>query len=274
MDVIANNIANVNTVGYKSSRTVFQDVFSQTSRAAGAPTAVAEGATGAYGGTNPMQIGLGVKTAAIDVQHTQSAFQTTDNALDLAIQGDGYFVIDSGGTPLYTRAGNFYLDNAGSLVTADGSYVLGAAATEGEPAISIGSGEDDTALSVINLDGWTGISIDSNGVIWGFDNSGEDDATVKTAAATIAIATFVNPPGLEKQGNSTFLQTPNSGEAVYRLPRTGGAGSVEAGRLEMSNVDLSAEFTDMIITQRGFQANSRIITTSDTLLEELINLKR
>jgi flagellar hook protein FlgE len=260
MDVIANNIANVNTVGYKSSRTIFQDVFSQTSRSAGGASS-----TAGYGGTNPMQIGLGVKTAAIDVQHTQSAFQTTDNPLDLAIQGDGYFVLDSGGTLLYTRAGNFYLDNGGDLVTSDGSYVLGELADNGDPAVTISN-----PLAKINLTGWTGISIDSNGVIWGFKGT----ATTKTAAATIVVATFVNPPGLEKLGNSTYLPTPNSGVAVDNFPRTGGAGSVEANRLEMSNVDLSAEFTDMIITQRGFQANSRIITTSDTLLEELINLKR
>ncbi|MDR1329112.1 MAG: flagellar hook-basal body complex protein, partial [Oscillospiraceae bacterium] len=169
MDVIANNIANVNTVGYKSSRTIFQDVFSQTTRAAGGPAT-----SGTYGGTNPMQIGLGVKTAAIDVQHTQSAFQTTDNPLDLALTGDGYFIINSGGTQLYTRAGNFYLDNAGNLVTSDGSYVQGAIVTTGS-----GGAVTVTSSGNINLNNYTGIAIDSNGVIWGFATG----ATTKTAAA-------------------------------------------------------------------------------------------
>jgi flagellar hook protein FlgE len=265
MDVIANNIANVNTVGYKSSRVVFQDVFSQTSRAAGAPGAQ-------YGGTNPMQIGLGVKTAAIDVQHTQSALQVTDNTLDVAISGDGFFVVntadDTGleGNERYTRAGNFYLDNAGFLVNTDGLYVQGWTTDD---ASSITESEESFSGGPIDLSEYTGISIDSNGVIWGLDENSE-----KVAIAVIAIATFVNPPGLEKQGNSLYDVTPNSGTPVYNVARTGAAGSIEAGRVEMSNVDLSAEFTDMIITQRGFQANSRVITTSDTLLEELINLKR
>jgi flagellar hook protein FlgE len=268
MDVIANNIANVNTVGYKSSRAVFQDVFSQTSRSAGAPGAQ-------YGGTNPMQIGLGVKTAAIDVLHTQSAFQRTDNPLDLAIQGDGFFVIKSGANELYTRAGNFYLDNAGNLVTSDGSYVQGVqvctlGSTGGTTSLNTApTGVISYAVTNLNLSNFRGISIDSNGAVWGLDHSDN-----KVQIATLAIGTFVNPSGLEKLGSSTYDVTPNSGAVTYNVARTGAAGSVEAGGVEMSNVDLSAEFTDMIVTQRGFQANSRIITTTDTLLEELINLKR
>jgi flagellar hook protein FlgE len=261
MDVIANNISNVNTIGFKSSRVVFQDVMSQTSRSAGA-----QGTQ--YGGTNPMQIGLGVKTAAIDVLHTQSAFQRTDNPLDLAIEGDGFFVVAenvASGTPnyKYTRAGNLYLDNTGHLVTSEGLYVQGWTGTNPPTPPQTSPG------AKIDLKDYNGISIDTNGVIWGLNPS-----NVKTQIATIAIATFVNPPGLEKQGSSLYDETPNSGAAVYNVARTGAAGAVSAGGLEMSNVDLSAEFTDMIITQRGFQANSRIITTSDTLLEELINLKR
>ncbi|MDR2357205.1 MAG: flagellar hook-basal body complex protein [Oscillospiraceae bacterium] len=293
MDVIGNNIANVNTAGFKSSRTIFQDIYSQTSRSASAPI------TGGLGGTNPMQIGLGVKLATIDVLHTAASIQRTDRELDLMIQGDGFFVVsdigpgdedatDPEAVPLsYTRAGNFYLDSTGALVTASGMYVLGlmADADTGASGFETAGGSvTRDALEVLRVDmtEYSSISFDDKGNLQGVNSN---DA--KVIIGTVALATFVNPGGLEKKGDSLYTETPNSGipggggnpddpdsGGVFFQSTMGGAGKVVAGGLEMSNVDLATEFTDMIVTQRGFQANSRIITVSDTLLEELVNLKR
>ncbi|MDR1589097.1 MAG: flagellar hook-basal body complex protein [Oscillospiraceae bacterium] len=309
MDVIGNNIANVNTAGFKSSRTIFQDIYSQTSRSAAAPV------TGGLGGTNPMQIGLGVKLATIDVLHTSAAIQRTDRELDLMIEGDGFFVVSSVApdaatedqdvpgvyvpddsvpdasevVPLsYTRAGNFYLDSRGYLVTASGMYVLGvravADAATGGTASGFtvpGSGANDeiTAANLeriwVDMTAYSSISFDDKGNLQGVNTAG-----VKEIIGTAAVATFINPGGLEKMGSSLYAETPNSGQpggidgGAFFQSGTGGAGKLVAGGMEMSNVDLASEFTDMIVTQRGFQANSRIITVSDTLLEELVNLKR
>lgn len=269
MDVIANNISNVNTVAFKSSRTVFQDVYSQTSKSASA-------ATVSTGGTNPIQIGLGVKLAAIDVLHTSAATQRTDNTLDLAIEGDGYFVVKQGTSTYYTRAGNLYVDNSGNLITANGDYIQGVtgkwsgtAGTSTWTAPTEPTNGSITTVTNINVAGFTGISIDSSGVIRGLNSSGDEQVI-----GYIAIATFTNASGLEKQGSSLYSASPNSGTAKLSVAKTNGAGQINPGGLEMSNVDLASEFTDMIITQRGFQANSRIITTSDSMLEELVNLKR
>ncbi|MDR3311064.1 MAG: flagellar hook-basal body complex protein, partial [Oscillospiraceae bacterium] len=120
MDVVANNISNVNTVGFKASRVIFQDVYSQTSRSASAASGTS------LGGTNPIQIGLGLKLATIDVLHNPAATQRTDNPLDIAIEGEGFFVVREGTKTYYTRAGNFYVDNVGNLVTSSGAFVQGA----------------------------------------------------------------------------------------------------------------------------------------------------
>ncbi|NLT57779.1 MAG: flagellar hook-basal body complex protein [Clostridiales bacterium] len=293
MDVIGNNIANVNTAGYKTSRVVFQDIYSQNLRGASA------GGTN-IGGTNPMQIGLGVTLAAIDVLHNPAATQITDNPTDLAMEGDGFFVIQGSTVPvddgsgnityehelLYTRAGNFYVDNAGNLVTSGGNFVLGYAMghddTTGlyfpvaDPADpTSGDALDFTdqaavkgALTNINLQDKTGIYFDQDGVVWCIE--GEE----RVALFQVSIGMFTNNGGLEKRGESFYAVTGNSGGAKFTIASNDGAGKVKPGALEMSNVDLASEFTDMIVTQRGFQANSRIITTSDTLLEELVNLKR
>jgi flagellar hook protein FlgE len=284
MDVIANNISNVNTVGFKASRTIFQDVYSQTSRGAAAASVVS-------GGTNPLQIGLGVKLAAIDVLHSTAATQRTDRELDFAIAGDGFFVVKNGDNTYYTRAGNFYIDSGGNLVTASGDYVQGVMAnitTPGtattppitdDPLLLTATPDADGDLVLANplenintLNEYINISIGTDGLITGIRK--DDPTGTKIAIAAIAIATVVNPSGLEKRGESLYAVSPNSGPAKAHAAGQGGAGKMEIGGLEMSNVDLSGEFTDMIVTQRGFQANSRIITVSDTLLEELINLKR
>jgi len=290
MDVIGNNIANVNTTGYKTSRVIFQDIFSQTSRGGMANTGIS-------GGTNPMQIGLGIKLSTIDVLHTPAPFARTDNPYDLMIEGDGYFIVESPNGPFYTRAGNFKLDDEGYLTTSDGYYVLGylhdltyvpgiegLAATDSSPAVPaippgvlVGDISDDLGRIRLRVPAntATGKPIDLVGFAAGDDGSvSVIIENEKVAIAKIALAMFSNPSGLEKAGNSMYRATAPSGERLHTEPLQNGSGKVIGGGLEMSNVDLATEFTDMIVTQRGFQANSRIITVSDTLLEELVNLKR
>ncbi len=252
MDVIGNNIANVNTIGYKSSRVIFQDIYSQTIKPAST-------SGGTSGGTNPQQIGLGVQVATIDVMHTKGTPQYTGYSLDLSIDGDGYFVIQNNpGDYTYTRAGNLYLDSNNDLVDANGKYVMGLTGTA--PAYT---------LSTIHINpSYTDVSIDSKGQISALNGS------TTVSIGTIAVATFPNPNGLEKSGENSYRTTVNSGTPILCQPSTNGSGKLNPGTLEMANVDLTAEFADMIVTQRGFQANSRIITTTDEMLEELVNMVR
>ncbi len=260
MDVIGNNIANVNTIGYKSSRVIFQDIYSQTIK----PASTSGGATG---GTNPQQIGLGVQVATIDVMHTKGTPQYTGYALDLSIDGDGYFVISNGTETTYTRAGNLYTDSSNNLVDANGNYIMGLDLDASGNIQTDASG--NVLLEKINIDpSYTDVSIDANGVVSALNGS------TTVTIGTIAIATFSNPNGLEKCGENSYRTTVNSGNPTYGKPYTGSAGKINPGTLEMSNVDLTSEFADMIVTQRGFQANSRIITTTDQMLEELVNMVR
>lgn len=423
MDVIGNNIANVNTTAFKSGRVNFADQISQLTAGAAAPTSD-------RGGVNARQVGLGVTTSSIDTIQTQGNLQTTGKVTDLALTGDGYFIVSNGAQRYYTRAGNFDFDREGNYVDpASGLKVMGwSADTNGninknapvqplqipfgtviEPKATTavkfqgnldqrvlttdtpnyfdstmevydsvgnkylatfrftrsvdptpGNGgqfqwelnnltySDGTAVPGVTLpfapaggntldfdsnglltgandpttgnyatgnvtitplngaadiviqpnfgkvgdasgitsfadvntavavdqDGYTkgemvGVSIDDRGVISGVFSNGRSKAL-----GQVAIATFTNPGGLIKAGGNTYIKTNNSGEAVVREAGSAGAGGIAAGNLEMSNVDLAGEFSNMIITERGFQANSRIITTSDELLQELINLKR
>jgi len=253
LDVIGNNIANVNTFGFKKGRVTFKDMISQT--ISGATAGVAD----TSGGINPKQVGLGSSIAAIDTIDTEGSTQTTGRVLDLAIQGDGYFAVRRGETTYYTRAGNFYLDNEGQLVTSAGDLVL----DQGGASIQIAGGEIDTIKN---------LSISADGRISYIDSAG-----VLTVGDTpIGIARFRNNAGLEKVGDNLYRNTSNTGveEVELKLPGSDGAGKIVSGALEMSNVDLSEEFTEMIVAQRGFQANTRIITTSDEILQELVNLKR
>jgi len=273
MDVIGNNIANVNTVGFKSSRVIFQDIYSQT-------VAPASAATASTGGTNPQQIGLGVQLATIDVLDTEASSQYTGNTLDLAIDGDGYFVIQDGGSYTYTRAGNFYTDSGNYLVDSNGNYVMGYEVdTDGDLVYRDASnaicaetdpGAHLTMQHVYISPNYYDVSISANGQVVGLDNS----TSQSTVLGQIMLATFSNPNGLEKTGENAYRTTVNSGDPVYDTPGEGGTGKINPGSLEMSNVDLTAQFADMITTQRGFQANSRIITTTDEMLEELVNMVR
>ena len=387
MDVIGNNIANVNTVGFKSSRVNFQEVFSQVIRGASSP---AEG----RGGTNPQQVGLGMSVASIDTLHGQGNLQITSKMTDLAIQGNGFFVLEKGGQQLYTRAGAFDIDGEGYLINpADGALVMGWPATAGVlplqdisnlgpvrispgqivPAASTdalefgqnldsGAAVGDTQVTSVDvfdslgtphnlemtftktaantwdwsaeidgtavgngtlafhptgeLDAVTGgpltynpttgadpmtMNIDlaaitqydgestatvttRNGYVMGSLESFTIDATGTVTGvfsngetmilAQVATASFANPAGLLNFGSGMYGESNNSGVRLLGQAGTGGRGRIAPGALEMSNVDLSQEFTNMIVTQRGFQANSRIITTSDEMLQELVNLKR
>jgi flagellar hook protein FlgE len=394
LDVIGNNIANVNTYGFKKGRATFQDLMNQT-------VSGASRATENRGGQNAMQVGLGSTLSTIDTIQTQGSVQTTGRALDVAVSGDGFFVVRQGNNDLYTRAGNFYLDSNGSLVTGQGSLVQGypvdasgkvdrstvaditldtdtmmppqattnvsfdgnfqVGLTDAEEPVIIqfkakDSLGQDLPFSVefennennkwnyevkylgdnpndVSFDGGnTGtvaflkdgkfdpastigvldLTLDNNAepnqqVTLDFSNLTQFDSPTSAGVDTVngnaegalesfnigssgevngvfsngevrvlsqlVLATFSNAEGLTKAGNNLFQASNNSG-----LPNVGtageGRGSLLAGSLEMSNVDLSEEFTEMITAQRGFQANTRIITTSDEILQELVNLKR
>jgi flagellar hook protein FlgE len=256
MDVVGNNIANVNTVGFKASRVTFQDIYSQTLKPASAPT------PGGLGGTNPQQVGLGVSLGIIDILHTRGATEYTGAALDISIDGDGFFCISDGTKEFYTRAGNFGTDNNSMLVNSDGLHVMGFnMLTIDDPAVM---------QPIVINDNYFDVSISSNGDVVGINTITQE----KEVIAKIVIANFNNQNALEKSGNSLYSANLNSGAPEYGFPGSNGVATLSPASLEMSNVDLAKEFTDMIVTQRGFQANSRVITTSDQLLEELVNLKR
>ena len=375
LDVTGNNIANVNTVGFKSSSVQFEDTLSQTISAAGLPT-------GAKGGINPNQVGLGVRVGGIATSLVQGSQQTTGNNMDEMISGDGYFLTKSGGENLYTRNGSFHWDSQGRLSTADGGLVQGWSAANGviqtgmQPStISIanqvapakqttsatlagnlpsgakvgdsferditvytadgsektlaatftatapntwnysiddGTGTpvtgtlqtggasvtatagsttptiDGITVDLSKLSGYAGITsvaiTGQNGNKAGTllsTTMGADGTLTGTFSngttiplAKLAVATSANPAGLERSGSSTLRQSINSGAAQLTGAGEGKAGDIVAGALEMSNVDLSQEFTNLIVAQRGFQANARIITTSDEILQELTQLKR
>ncbi|MGB4139893.1 MAG: flagellar hook protein FlgE [Limnochordia bacterium] len=396
MDVIGNNIANVNTVGFKYSRATFKEALSQTLAAASAPQ-------GNRGGVNAQQVGLGSRLGSIDVIHTQGGTQSSSSETDLAIEGNGFFILVDGDKRYYTRAGMFEFDGTGTLTSKlNGLPVLGylpdatgnissnttqlkkiqitedvrsitpqatpevvlsgnisSALNDGEsvvriatvydangdthrvlitftktglnnwswtarletddPSESRGDGTiefndngtisaghtgtvtipagalplvestdlvftldfngvrqfaDETSVAVLRQDGLPkgeldGISIDRSGTLIGSYSNG-----LIKELGRIALARFENPPGLLKVGDTMFAESVNSGDAVIGMANTSGLGAIMSNSLEMSNVDLSNEFTEMIITQRGFQANSRIITSADEMLQELVNLKR
>lgn len=256
MDVIGNNIANVSTVGFKAGDAYFKEMVAQD--------------LGQPGNGSPFnrEVGLGTSVGAIDTKFTQGSLQATGNTLDFAIEGDGMFVLApstafNGGTPtnidftdpaqtedlLYTRDGIFRWDTDGYLRTAEGSYVL---SVNGDP-------------------------------ITYADTLGNPAGAI-TVESVLAVANFFNPAGLAKMGNNNYGEGQNSGVPLFGGagdelvdPATGGVfknGVVRSGFVEMSNVDLATEFTNMIVVSRAYQANSRTITTSDEMLQELVNLKR
>lgn len=401
LDAIGNNISNVNTTGYKGSRVTFQDVLYQTIAGASSPQ-------GGRGGMNPKQVGLGVGVSSIDTIVTQGNIESTGRNTDMAIEGDGYFVVSDGGQSYYTRAGAFGLDAQGNLSlpgtgmrvmgwTPDASGVLdpnnalpgyiqiirgqemapqattsveylgnldsraatgdtvttqktifdsqgnthqltivftklnpatnpnewtwtatsdaGVVDDGGAPAgpatgtveFTVGGAYSGvTGATTVHISGIPGVadinitpdfdsltqygnvasanagdqdgysrgslsefSVDPRGVVTGYYSNGRS-----RPLAQVAMAVFNNPEGLTRAGNTLFQESNNSGTAQVGTALSGGRGVIKPGSLEMSNVDLSQEFTNLIITQRGFQASSRVITSSDEMLQELVNLKR
>ena len=275
----AGNLANVNTVGYKASSITFADSLTQVIRGASAPTS-------STGGSNPVQIGLGVMVDATRNEMTEGAFQTTGNPLDVAIEGAGFLRVGEGEPPakepftsgipahvMYTRAGDLSTNALGFLTTPSGLYVIGrnAVAKEGETETTYSVGTEDTYLRI--PPGSSNISIGMDGSVGYTDNNPESKTFgQRVTAGYVSLATFANESGLERSGGSLWSATSNSGIPKVGTPATSGYGATVGGELEMSNVDLASEMTKMITAERGYQANSRVITTADTMLETLVSM--
>ncbi|OGW61233.1 MAG: flagellar basal-body rod protein FlgG [Nitrospirae bacterium RIFCSPLOW2_12_42_9] len=244
IDIISNNLANVNTSGFKKSRGDFQDLLYQTIRMAGAPSG-----TGTQVPAG-IQIGSGVRSAAVQKIFTQGDFQNTQNALDLAIEGEGFFQISlPDGTTGYTRAGAFKKDNAGRMVTSDGYTV--------EPAITI-------PADTLN------ITVSANGIV----SVLQAGNPIPTEIGTIQLTRFSNPSGLNSIGRNLFLETAASGEAVTGNAGELGFGTLAQGFLESSNVNIAEELVNMIIGQRAYEINSKAIQTADDMMRTSNELKR
>ncbi|MDA5560030.1 flagellar basal body rod protein FlgG [Exiguobacterium sp. MMG028] len=285
LDVVGNNIANVNTFGYKKGRVTFKDLVSQQVGSASAGNATT-------GGINPKEVGLGGTMATVDNVYNQGAMQNTGRALDVGISGEGFYAAMVNGQLQYTRAGNFYTDNQGNLVTGDGTYLVGsltstlpvAAGVTATPVEANFTGPlanlnhyaaDDTTAKT---DRYGRIQIPTDAKSLSIGKDGQVSFVAANGelriAGYIVTSNFSNNAGLSKVGANNFVQSQNSGAPQFGVPGSDGRGELVSGALEMSNVDLSEEFTEMIVAQRGFQANTRIITTSDEILQELVNLKR
>ena len=349
MDVIGNNISNVNTYGFKSSRASFRDALYVTSTGA-------SNATATYGGGNPMQTGYGSTIGSIDPMHVRGAFMPTDYPTDCMINGQGFFLVGPNLGPLavnmvtslnLTRVGSFVFDGAGNFVDMNRNLVYGFTAVPSWTQLEIGgvpqfekmvdpayvmpliedppaSGIfvpdptylyppipdpdnpgsylpnpkdpalyiDNPARPIMYVESYSydygvveplvipndyfgnplilkQITIGPDGSIIGID----DDNNI-VEVGKIAVANVPNPSALEMSSNSYFIAKANTGEILASVPGENTTGSLQAGGLEMSNVDLAKEFTEMITTQRGFQANTRIITVTDEMLAELVNMKR
>ncbi len=244
VDVISNNIANMNTTGYKRQRAGFQDLFYQSITKPGSTSSDA-GTTVPSG----IQLGLGVKTAGIFRTHTQGSLQITENSLDLAVNGNGMFQITMpDGSTAYTRDGTFQRNENGEVVTLQG-YPL-------DPSITI---PDDT------------IKIDINA-------NGEVIATIADTVATsnlgqIQLANFINPAGLDAVGGNLYLETPASGTPITGSPGSTNFGKIQQGAIELSNVNVVEEMTRMITAQRAYEMNSNVISTSDEMMNTVAQLR-
>ncbi len=244
IDVISNNLANVNTAGFKKSRVDFQDLLYQTLRPAG--TTQAQGVQVPTG----VQVGLGTRAAAIGRIFTQGDFQQTENPLDLVIEGDGFFqVLMPSGSIAYTRDGTFKLDAQGRLVTSDG-YPL-------DPEISIPA--ESTSVSV-GADGTVSVLLPGQ--------------SAPQELGKIGIAKFPNPAGLSSLGRNLLQNTAASGDAVIGSPGENGLGTLGHGFIEMSNVKVVEEMVNMIVAQRAYEVTSKAIQTSDEMLNIANNLRR
>ncbi len=237
MSVISNNLANVNTTGFKQDRAVFEDLLYQTVRQPGAQSS---GNTQLPSG---LLVGTGVRTVATEKLHTQGNIVQTGNALDMAIQGRGFFqILMPDGALSYTRDGTFQIDSTGQMVMSNG-YPL-------EPAITIPT---DAQSVTIGSDG--SVSVVQAG------------QTSPTVVGNVQLADFVNPTGLQAIGENLYKETGASGSAITGTPGLSGIGSVAGGALETSNVNVVTELINMIETQRAYEMNSKAISTADQMLQ-------
>ncbi|MCK5205948.1 MAG: flagellar basal-body rod protein FlgG [Desulfobacterales bacterium] len=244
IDVIANNLANVNTSGFKKSRAEFQDLLYESMRPAGAASSADT--------TIPtgIQLGHGTRASAVQKIFTQGDFQNTQNELDWAIEGDGFFQIElPNGDTSYSRCGEFKLDADGRIVNADGFPLV--------PQLTIPS---DTISITVGMDGT--VSVIQAG-----------DST-PSEIGTLQLARFVNAAGLRSLGKNLFVPTEGSGDEIVGTPGEDGLGSIAQGFLEMSNVSVVDEMVSMITAQRAYETNSKVIQTSDEMLQMANNLKR
>jgi flagellar basal-body rod protein FlgG len=242
LDVIANNLANVGTNGFKRSRAVFEDLLYQTLRQPGAQSSQQTQLS------SGLQIGTGVHPVATVKIFNQGNLQQTGNPLDVAIQGNGFFqVLQPDGTTAYTRNGSFQVDSQGALVTASGFHV--------QPQITIPA----SALSItIGQDGTVSVLL---------------PGSIKpTQVGTQQLVNFVNPTGLQSAGENLYLETASSGTPGANTPGTNGLGKLSPGNVETSNVNVVEEMVNMIQTQRAYEMNSKAISTSDQMLQKLSQL--
>jgi flagellar basal-body rod protein FlgG len=243
LDVTAHNLANVNTSGFKKSRADFEDLLYETLRAPG--TSAAEGREIPVG----IQIGHGTRLVATPSMFTAGQLQQTGNQLDLAIEGNGFFMVNMpDGRTAYTRAGTFKTNSQGQVTTADGNPI--------EPAITV---PHDATKVTIGSDGTVSVIIANQ--------------TQPSQLGKLQLAAFANPAGLEKMGHNMYLETAASGPARQGAPGTNEIGTIAQGMLEMSNVKVVEEMIDLIIGQRAYEASSRVIKTADEMLRTTANLR-
>ncbi|GAA7456808.1 flagellar basal-body rod protein FlgG [Helicobacter pylori] len=244
IDTTSNNIANVNTTGFKKSRADFNDLFYQAIQYAGTNT------SNTTLSPDGMEVGLGVRPSAITKMFSQGSPKETENNLDVAITGKGFFQVQlPDGTTAYTRSGNFKLDEQGNLVTSEGYLLI--------PQITL---PEDTTQVNIGVDGTVSVT--------------QGLQTTSNVIGQITLANFVNPAGLHSMGDNLFSITNASGEAIVGNPDSQGLGKLRQGFLELSNVRLVEEMTDLITAQRAYEANSKSIQTADAMLQTVNSLKR
>ena len=244
VDVTSHNIANVNTMGYKKNRAEFADLMYQVMSYAGTPTSTTT--------THPtgIEVGLGVRPQAITKIHSQGYFKETGNNLDMVIAGNGFFQVQMpDGTTAYTRNGAWKLDSDGNIVNDDGLQLV--------PNITIPA--DATQIS-IGIDGTVSVL--------------QPGAAEMQQVGQIEIVNFINPAGLHSSGDNLFLETGASGAPIIGMAGRDGLGQIKQGFVEMSNVQLVEEMTELITGQRAYEANSKAITTSDSMLQTTNELKR
>ncbi|MBZ0106817.1 MAG: flagellar basal-body rod protein FlgG [Sulfuricella denitrificans] len=242
MDVVSNNLANVSTNGFKRSRAVFEDLLYQTLRQPGAQssqqTQIPSG----------LQLGTGVRPIATERIHMQGNLQKTENPLDIAVNGKGFFqILMPDGSTAYTRDGSFQLDSQGQLVTASG-YPVQPALTIPADAVSVTVGRDGT-VSVL-----------------------QGGSTAPTQVGSLQLANFINPAGLQSEGENLYKETASSGSPSANTPGTNGLGVLNQGYVETSNVNVVEEMVNMIQTQRAYEINSKAITVSDQMLQRLTQI--